>query len=391
MMSLLESFRTYLAQTSVAPIGLEIVGGEGVWLFDAAGRKYLDAISGIGVNNLGHNHPAVIKAVEGQLWKMLHGTVYGEFVIETQVKLAEKLAALLPHNLSVTYPTNSGSEAVEGAIKLARRHTGRTGIVSFESAYHGSTMGALSLTSSPELRWGYEPLVADVVHLPFNNLDQLDRITAKTAGVIVEPIQGEAGVIEATPEFLNALRLRCTEVGALLVFDEVQTGMGRTGKLFAFEHYDVVPDVLILGKALGGGLPLAAFIASQEIMSCLTDPPLGHMTTFGGNPVACAAASVVLDEMTKPGFMDHVVSVGNQIKSQLAPGPGTEVRGRGLMLAVQLPSEGELQRVVGRCLENGVITDWFLYNSSALRVYPPLVITEGEADVLRMGLLRTMG
>lgn len=413
-MSLLENFRKHVARTSDSPMGLEIVRGEGVWLYDAQGRKYLDAISGICVNNLGHRHPAVMAAIHKQLEKFTHAMVYGEFVLEAQAELATRLASLLPPSLSVSYFVNSGTEAVEGALKLARRFTGRSQIVSFENCYHGSTMGALSLSSSAELRSGYEPLLVDVIHLPFNNIEELDRITEQTAGVIVEPIQGEAGVIEGTPEFHTALRARCSEVGALLIFDEVQTGFGRTGKMFCFEHYGasppapparpagglprggeketaIVPDILVIGKAMANGLPLAAFISSAEIMACLKNPPLGHMTTFGGNPVACAAALAVLDVMSAPGFFDHVNGMGELLRTELRNAEIVELRGHGLMMAMELKSEDALQKVMKRCLENGVVTDWFLFAPKTLRVCPTLTIGHPEAEYLALVVKKEVG
>ena len=387
---LVESFRKHLAQTSDSPLGLEIVRAEGVWLYDATGKKYLDAISGICVNNLGHRHPEVLAAISRQLDRYIHTMVYGEFVLKPQVELAERLAAILPDTLSVSYFVNSGSEAVEGAMKLARRFTGRKQIISFNNCYHGSTLGALSLSSSSELRSGFNPLLEDVIHLPFNDIGSLRQITSQCACVIVEPIQGEAGVIQATPEFLDALRERCTSSGVLLMFDEVQTGFGRTGKLFAFEHYGVVPDVLVLGKAMASGLPLAAFISSQEIMSCLRDPPLGHITTFGGNPVACAAAIAVLNVMSRPGFLDHVNEMGALLREKLRHDAIREVRGRGLMMAIELESEQLLQQVFRRLLDDGVVADWFLFASESLRVCPPLVISDEVVTELCKTLLASL-
>lgn len=380
--ALWERFKKHLALTSDAPVGLEVERAEGVWLFDPDGNRYFDAISGIAVNNLGHNHPAVDQAVRVQLNKYDHALVFGEAVLEPQVQLAEKLAEMLPEQLSVSYFVNSGSEAVEGAIKLAKRFTGRSQLVSFEEAYHGSTVGALSLCSAPEIREGYEPLLQDVVHLPFNSVDTLERITEKTAGVVVEPIQGEAGVIEATSEFLHALRRRCSETGALLIFDEVQTGFGRTGKMFAFEHYHVVPDVLVLGKAIANGLPLSAFVSAPQIMNCLKEPELGHMTTFGGSPVACAAALAVLEVMTERDFMAHVLAMGDLVKERLKNEAIKQVRGRGLMLAVELDRNEMAQVVCDHGLEKGVVLDWFLFARDCLRLYPPLTATDEEVAYL---------
>jgi acetylornithine/succinyldiaminopimelate/putrescine aminotransferase len=389
-MSLLESFKKHIAQTSDAPLGLEIARAEGVWLYDPSGKRYIDAISGVCVTSVGHRHPAVLHAIEEQLACFTHAMVYGELVLKSQVELATRLAGLLPAGLSVSYLVNSGSESVEGAIKLARRYTGRREIISFQNGYHGSTMGALSLSSSLQQRHGFEPLIPDVKHLPFNEVARLQEISQLTSCVIVEPIQGEAGVVEATPEFLAELRQCCADAGALLIFDEVQTGLGRTGKMFAFEHYGVAPDVLVLGKAIANGLPLAAFISSPEIMSCLKNPPLGHITTFGGNPVACAAALAVLDVITEPGFVDHVNAMGELMKTELQHPETKELRGRGLMIAVQLDNEAKLQEVMRRCLESGVLTDWFLYDGSSLRLCPPLVINDRECLGLCAAVLRSI-
>jgi len=382
-------FFNQLAQTSPSPMGLEIARAKGVYFFSPEGKKYMDLIAGISVSNVGHAHPKVVKAVKEQAEKFMHLMVYGEYVQSPQVKLAKRLAELLPKKLSTVYFVNSGSEAVEGALKLSKRFTGRTEIVAFKNAYHGSTHGALSVMGDETMKQAFRPLLPDVRFLEFNNEKQLEQITGKTACVIVEPIQGEAGVkvpsskfrvssFKQPINFLQLLRKRCDEVGALLIFDEIQTGMGRTGKLFAFEQYGVVPDILCLAKAFGGGMPLGAFISSKEIMSTLShDPVLGHITTFGGHPVCCAASLAALQILTsKPSL--NVKKKGELFKKLLVHPRIKEVRGEGLLLAVQFASEEENKKIISRCIESGVVVDWFLFRSDAMRIAPPLVITEKE-------------
>ena len=382
-------FFNQLAQTSPTPMGLEIARAKGVYLFSPEGKKYMDLISGISVSNVGHAHPKVVKAVKQQAEKFMHLMVYGEYVQSPQVKLAKRLTELLPKKLNSVYFVNSGSEAVEGALKLSKRFTGRTEIVAFKNAYHGSTHGTLSVMGNEAMKQVFRPLLPDVRFLEFNNEKQLEQITSKTACVIVEPIQGEAGVIlpkanvrgqraDGKGNFLQSLRKRCDEVGALLIFDEIQTGMGRTGKLFAFEQYGVVPDVLCLAKAFGGGMPLGAFISSKEIMSTLShDPVLGHITTFGGHPVCCAASLAALQILTSKPLL-NVKKKGELFKKFLVHPRIKEVRGEGLLLAVQFASEEENKKIISRCIENGVVVDWFLFRPDAMRIAPPLVITEKE-------------
>ena len=373
-------FLNQLAQTSPTPMGLEIAWAKGVYLFSPAGKKYIDLISGISVSNVGHAHPKIVKAVKEQAEKFMHLMVYGEYIQSPQVKLAKRLTELLPKKLNSVYFVNSGSEAVEGALKLAKRFTGRTEIVAFKNAYHGSTHGAMSVMGDETMKQSFRPLLPDVRFLEFNNEMQLEQITSKTACVIVEPIQGEAGVVlpDSKNNFLKQLRKRCDEVGALLIFDEIQTGMGRTGKLFAFEHYGIVPDVLCLAKAFGGGMPLGAFISSKEIMSTLSNNPvLGHITTFGGQPVCCAASLAALQILTaKPSL--NVKKKGELFKKLLVHPRIKEVRGEGLLLAVQFASEEENKKIISRCIENAVVVDWFLFRPDAMRIAPPLVITEKE-------------
>ncbi|MDP2424477.1 MAG: aspartate aminotransferase family protein [Bacteroidales bacterium] len=372
-----------MAPTSPSPLALEVVGAKGVFLIDATGKKYFDLISGISVSNLGHGRPEIIAAIKAQLDRHLHVMVYGEFIQHPQVRLAEALCKLLPASLDSVFFVNSGSEAVEGALKLAKRYTGRHEIVAFKNAYHGSSHGALSVMGDEKLKIRFRPLLPSVRFLEFNNTADLDKITRSTACVIIEPVQGEAGVIPAEKSFLEALREKCSDTGTLLIFDEIQTGLGRTGTLFAFENYGVVPDILLLAKALGGGMPLGAFIASKEIMSCLShNPSLGHITTFGGHPVSCAAAlahlQVIRNEKihekvkVKSGVFSAIIGQSDKV---------SEIRSAGLLMAVQFESEDFAMKVIKRCFNKGVITDWFLFRPDALRIAPPLTITLEEAEI----------
>jgi acetylornithine/succinyldiaminopimelate/putrescine aminotransferase len=376
------SFYRHLAQTSPEPLALEIQYAEGTYLYDINGKKYLDLISGISVSSTGHRHPEVIKAIKAQLDKHLHVMVFGEYIQEPQVKLAARLAELLPPRLDTSYFVNSGSEAVEGALKLAKRYTGRHEIIAFKNAYHGSTHGALSVTGSEALKQRFRPLLPSVKHLEFNNFNDLNLITKQTACVIIEPVQGEAGIIPATQEYLKSLRARCSETGSLLIFDEIQTGMGRTASMFAFEGYGVVPDILLLAKAFGGGLPLGAFIASAEIMQCLSrDPVLGHITTFGGHPLSCAAALANLSVIINENLISDVkAKAGLIIEGLKGLEAVKEIRHAGLLMAVQFENETINQQVIKRCLEKGLITDWFLFKPDALRIAPPLTISYDEIE-----------
>jgi len=373
-------FLNNLAQTSDSPLALEITKAEGVYLFDSSGKKYMDLISGISVSNTGHRHPDIVKAIKDQADNYLHLMVYGEYIQSPQVKLAGALAALLPENLKNCYFVNSGSEAVEGALKLAKRFTGRRKIVAFNHAYHGSTHGALSVIGDKSYRIPYGPLLPGIDHIEFNSIDALQVITAETACVIVEPVQGEAGIIVGTPEFLTALRNRCTETGTLLIFDEIQTGMGRTGTMFAFEKYKVVPDILLLAKGLGGGMPLGAFISSLEIMQTLTiNPVLGHITTFGGHPVSCAAALANIDVIINEKLIESVEFKSKLIVNLLEKNKViNQIRAAGLMIALQLDNFVQVKRVIDRCIDNGIILDWFLFNDSSIRIAPPLTISEEQ-------------
>jgi len=375
-------FLQHVAQTSDFPLCLEIEKAEGMYMTDVDGKTYLDLISGISVSNLGHRHPNVINAVKEQLEKYTYLMVYGEFVQSPQVKLAQLLCSQLPSPLSSCYFVNSGSEANEGAMKLAKRYTGRKEIISFKNAYHGSTQGCLSIIGGDDFKKPFEPLLPNITQIAFNNENDLTKITEKTACVVVEPIMGEAGIIAPQNNFLQKLRARCTETGALLIFDEIQTGFGRTGKLFALEHFGVVPDILTLAKAMGGGFPIGAFVSSNATMSSLKNNPiLGHITTFGGHPVSCAAAFANLHTLLTDKELISSVAQKEQLFKQLLVHPSIkEVRSFGLMLAIEFDSFETNKAIIDKCIEKGVLTDWFLFNDKSLRIAPPLIITNEEIE-----------
>jgi len=371
-------FLSKLAQTNEFPLMLEVKSAKGNYIYDTEGKRYLDLISGISVNYLGHHHPAVITALKKQLDDYSHVMVYGEFIQSPQTEYAELLTSHLPENLSNIYFVNSGSEATEGAMKLAKRYTGRSEILYFDSAYHGSTQGALSLAGGEELKRNFRPLLPAVHKLTFNSGEELDRITEETAAVIIEPVQGEAGARASYPCFLRALRERCYQTGTLLIFDEIQCGFGRTGSLWSFESYAVVPDILLLGKALGGGLPLGAFISSKEIMSTLmNDPVLGHISTFGGHPLSCKAGYASLNEALKTGILMSVIEKGILFKSLVYEKIGT-VKGKGLLLSLQLGSFERVERMIHYLFQNNVISDWFVFNNTSIRIAPPYTISTDE-------------
>jgi acetylornithine/succinyldiaminopimelate/putrescine aminotransferase len=372
-------FLLHLGQTSVTPMMLEIVRAEGVYMFGPDGERYIDLISGVSVSNTGHGHPKVVEAVKNQVDLYMHLMVYGEIIQSPQVKYAERLAGLLPQSLSSCYFVNSGSEAVEGALKLAKRFTGKSRIISFKNSYHGSTHGALSVQGSEEFRNAFRPLLPDTFQIGFNDENSLDQIDNKTACVIVEPVQGEAGIIFPENNFLLKLRTRCDSTGALLIFDEIQTGFGRLGHLFAINRFGVVPDILLLAKALGGGMPLGAFIASREIMSALvTNPSLGHITTFGGHPVCCAAGLASLNVIIDENLILSCNSKAAIFKKELTHPLISEVRGEGLFLAVQLADPSYIQYVIAHAPEYGLVLDYFLFCNNAFRIAPPLIINEEE-------------
>jgi len=379
MPNLRQLFLQHVAQTSDFPLALEIERAEGMFLYDKAGKKYLDLIAGIGVSCLGHCHPRVVEAVQQQAAQYMHTLVYGEFVLDVQVRLASLLAEKLPPLLDSVYFVNSGTEATEGAMKLAKRFTGRAEIIAARNAYHGSTQGAASLMAPTDFTQAYFPLLPGIRHLEFNCEWCLQRITEKTAAVIVETVQGEWGVRKPLGEYLKLLRNRCDETGALLILDEIQAGMGRTGSLFAFEQYGVVPDILLLAKGLGGGMPIGAFVASREIMNHLArDPILGHITTFGGHPVSCAAALATLHTLLESDLVASVPKKEALFVELLKHPRIREVRHAGLWMAVELKDFGEVKSVIDHCLERGLITDWFLFNDRSLRIAPPLIIGEDE-------------
>ncbi|WP_145662971.1 aspartate aminotransferase family protein [Chitinophaga polysaccharea] len=372
-------FLQHVAQTSDAPLALEIVKAEGMYMWDAAGKRYLDLIAGISVCNVGHCHPAVVKAIQEQAQQYMHLLVYGEFVQSPQVAFASLLTQHLPAQLNCVYFTNSGAEAVEGAMKLAKRYTGRTEIAAFNRSYHGSTQGALSILGDEYWRNAYRPLLPGIQHLEYNNFDSLALITEHTAAVIAESVQAEGGVNVPQRKWIHALRERCTATGALLILDEIQCGFGRNGTLWAFEQFGIEPDVLLLGKALGGGMPLGAFISSHDIMWTLTNNPvLGHITTFGGHPVNCAAGRAGFQALLDQDLVKDV-KAKEQVFLQYLRHPAIKsVRSLGLMIAVEFESFAVNKKVIDYCIEKGVLTDWFLFAAECMRIAPPLIITEEE-------------
>lgn len=390
-----ELFLNKLGQTNQFPFLIEIERAEGIYLYDKNGKAYMDMISGVSVSNVGHGHPKIKQAIHDQVEKYMHTMVYGEFVQDSVNQFAEKLTSLLPEQLNCVYPVNSGTEANESAIKLVKRVTKRTEIVSFRGSYHGSTHGSMSISGNETKKIAYRPLLSDVRFIRHNELEDLNQITTKTAGVILETVQGDAGVRNSSTEFLAALRKRCDEVGALLIFDEIQCGMGRAGRNFAFERSGIIPDVLTLGKALGGGLPIGALVSSKENLWEFTyNPMLGHITTFGGNPVICASAHAFLDvlsteidysEVERLGqLLVDLISQNNEIK---------EVRRVGMMFAFDMVSFERVEKIVKNCLENGLIAFWFLSHPYSFRLSPPLSITESEirkaADIILNAIKQT--
>jgi acetylornithine/succinyldiaminopimelate/putrescine aminotransferase len=373
-------FFDHVALPSIYPIGLEIERAKGIYMFSPDGKKYFDLVSGVCVSNLGHCHKSIVDAVKTQVDKYLHLMVYGEFIQSPQVKLAGKLSENLPGNLNCTYFVNSGSEAVEGALKLAKRHTGRTELIGFFNSYHGGTHGALSMLGKEDIKNSFRPLLPDVSFLRFNDFDDLEKITEKTACVLVEPVQAEAGVILPQNDFLKALRQRCQQVGALLIFDEIQVGFGRTGKLFCFEHYEVIPDILCMAKGMGGGMPIGAFIADKAIMLSFTsNPDFGHITTFGGHPVCAAAALANLEILTDSDIIAQVERKGSIYQECLSTHPLVmKIRRKGLLMSVELKNVETNNRAMKALLDNGLVTDPFFFMPQAFRIAPPLIISEKE-------------
>jgi len=378
-LSIKDSFYEHVAQTSDAPMGLEIERAEGPFIYTTDGNKYVDFISGIAVSSLGHRHPKVVEAVKRQVDRHLHVMVYGEFIQEPQSQYAELLTSQLPNSLDRVYFVNSGTEANEGALKLAKKHTGRHKFVGFNHGYHGDTHGSLSVTGRDVYRDPYLPLLPDVYFLDFNSSDGLQTIDEETAAVIMEPIQGEGGIIPAQKEWLQAVRKRCDDVGALLIFDEIQTGFYRTGSLFAFQGYGVEPDIMCLAKAMGGGMPMGAFVSSSEIFESFKhDPPLNHVTTFGGHPVSCAAAYATLSELLSGDYGDKAIKIEHIVRKELTADGIKEVRGIGAMLGMELENRELTQKVVEECMDKGIILGWTLHSDTLVRLAPPLIIEENH-------------
>jgi acetylornithine/N-succinyldiaminopimelate aminotransferase len=384
-------FYKHLAQTSPSPLALEIVHAEGLYLHDASGKKYLDAIGGISVCNTGHCHPDVIQAIHEQADRYLHILVYGELIQSPQVEYAHFLASHLPENLQSVFFTNSGTEATEGAMKLAKRITGRMEIVGFEKSYHGSTQGALSLMGDEYWRNAFRPLLPGISHLRYNNEEDLGKITEKTACVIAETIQAENGVIKPSIEWMRALRKKCDATGALLVLDEIQVGFGRTGSLWGFKQYGIVPDIILLGKALGGGLPLGAFIASKSLMDSFTyQPVLGHISTFGGHPLSCAAGLAAMKVLIKENLIESVSEKEKLFQKLLIHPSIKSVRTAGLLIAVEFENFEINKRIIDSCIRDGLLTDWFLFASKCLRIAPPLIISSSEIEEICRIILRNI-
>ena len=372
-------FLKYQAQTTPHPLAMEIANAKGSYIYDTSGKQYLDFVAGVSACSLGHQHPKVKQAIKDQLDTYLHVMVYGEYAQETPVALCALLAQHLPAPLESTYLVNSGTEAIDGAIKLARRYTGRTEIIAAVDAYHGNSYGALSLMSHEERVAPFRPVIGDVSFLKYNCHQHIKRITHKTAAVVLETIQGGAGFIEPQQDFLQKVKARCEAMGALLILDEIQPGIGRTGKLFGFEHYKVLPDIVVTGKGLGGGMPIGAFSASAKMMSCLSNnPKLGHITTFGGHPVIAAAALATLKEIIESNLMQQAIEKEALFRELLVHPLITEIRGRGLMLAALTPSAEITTEVILTCQDRGLILFWLLFEERAIRITPPLTISEEE-------------
>lgn len=382
MLSNRQLFQLHMGLPSVVDDPVEIVSASGIYLYDDLGNRYIDLVSGVSVSNVGHRHPHVVKAVRQQLEKYMHVMVYGKFVHAPQVKLAKLLTDQLPDSLDSVFFVNSGSEAIEGALKLAKRATGRSEIMYFRNAYHGGTAGALSVLGHEGMKNAFRPLVPGGKMMDFNDFTQIGQISQETAAVLVEPIQAEAGIILPEPGYLEALRERCSQTGALLIFDEIQMGFGRTGKLFAFEHYSVLPDILCLAKAMGGGMPIGAFVASRQLMRLLTQlPELGHITTFGGHPVSCAASLAALEVILNEELHHSAEAKGRRFEERLAHHHALAgIRRKGLMLGLQLKEELDINALTKVFKQNRLIVDQFLFNLNSFRIAPPLTITENEID-----------
>ena len=376
-------FFAYMAQTSAEPIALEMKKAEGIYIIDTNGKKYIDGIAGFSVNNIGHSHPQVVKAVQQQVEEYMHLIVYGEFIQSPQATYAKLLTDHLPPQLNCVYFTNSGAEAVEGAMKLAKRVTNRTNIIAFKNAYHGSTQGALSIMGNEYWRNAYRPLLPGITHADYGNYSVLNLIDTHTACIVMEVVQAEAGIKPAELEWLQAISNKCTQTGTLLVFDEIQSGFGRTGSLWAFQQYGIEPNILLLGKALGGGMPLGAFIASKELMRTLTyNPVLGHITTFGGHPVSCTAGKAALEVLLNNKWIAEVAHKEQILLHRLQHPLIKAVHHSGLWMALEFESFEINKAIIHRCIQKGLITDWFLFAPTCLRIAPPLTITAEELHLL---------
>ncbi|WP_081411197.1 aspartate aminotransferase family protein [Tenacibaculum ovolyticum] len=375
-------FLKYQGQTTPHPLAIEISHANGSYIYDANGKKMLDFVAGVSANTLGHNHPKVTNAIKNQLDSYTHVMVYGEFIQKPQLELCKALAKTLPENLSSVYIVNSGTEATEGALKLAKRFTGRDEMIAAKNSYHGNTQGAMSVCGAEQQNRAFRPLVPGIKFIEFNNEADLAKITTKTAGVILETIQGGAGFIEPKNNYLAKVKQRCEEVGALLILDEIQTGIGRTGKFWGFENYNVIPDIIITGKGLGGGMPIGAFIASFEIMNCLKEnPKLGHITTFGGHPVIASAGLATVKEITESNLIEETLRKEKLIRDKFKNNTAIkEIRGRGLMLALLVGSPEIASKVILNCLDKGLILFWLLFEGSAIRITPPLTISDKEIN-----------
>ena len=380
METLRDKFLRHVGQTSPGPMMVEVARAEGVFFYSPDGKRYYDLIAGVTVNNVGHANPAVVEAVRRQAGEYMHVMVYGEMIERPQVRYAEKIASLLPAGLDSVYFLNSGSEAVEGALKLAKRYTGRTELVSFRGSYHGSTHGSLSVIGGEELKNAFRPLLPDTRLLDFNDFDGLRHITHRTAAVIVEPVQSEGGVRLPAAGWMAALRARCSDVGAMLIFDEIQTGLGRTGTMFGLEKTGVTPDIVCLAKAFGGGMPLGGFVAAKEVMDSLTvNPTLGHITTFGGHPVCCAAGLAALEYTIENGLAARAEQIGALYETLLADHPAVvEIRRSGALMAVELGGSERMYATIAGLTESGILSDWFLFCDTAFRISPPLIISDDQ-------------
>lgn len=391
MSILRKQFLEHVGQTSPSPLMVEVERAEGVYFYSPDGKAYMDLISGVSVSNVGHNNPKVVEAICAQARSYTHVMVYGELLEKPQIQYATMICDTLPESLDSVYFLNSGAEAIEGAMKLAKRATGRTEIISMKGAYHGSTQGAMSIMGDEFFKTAFRPLLPDTRQIRFNETADLELITTRTACVVTEVVQGESGVNPARKEYIEALRKRCNEVGALLIFDEIQTAFGRTGRWFAFEHYGVAPDILVLAKALGGGMPLGAFVSSREMMGLLTENPvLGHISTFGGHPVCCAAGKAAMEFIAANDLMKKAVEMGELFYQELRNAPNVvEIRRSGLLLAVELGCSEKLYSVMGKLLQAGYMSDWFLFCDTAFRISPPLTISREEvlkccADIIKV-------